>query len=68
MMRLCAFAHSAMFARALSAWSVFVMLVWCACSRPLCGQFGVAVFALVRLCVRGKLEFFALIVLARLHP
>jgi hypothetical protein len=50
MMRLCAFAHPAMFAKALSAWTgVFVMLVWCACSRPLSGQFGVAVFALVRL-------------------
>jgi hypothetical protein len=48
MMRLCAFAHSAMLTKALRAWSgVFVMSVWCACSRSLRGQFGVVIFALV---------------------
>jgi hypothetical protein len=81
MMRLCAFAHSVMLAKALRTWSgVFVMLVWCACSRSLCGQFGVVVFALVKLrpatplgnccmdSLRGRLRFFALVVLVRLHP
>jgi hypothetical protein len=81
MMMLCAFAHSAMLTKALRTWSgVFVMLVWRACSRSLRGQFGVVFFALVVLgpaaplgdfCTdsfRGKLQFFALVVLVRLHP
>jgi hypothetical protein len=81
MMMLCAFAHSAMLTKALRTWSgVFVMLVWRACSRSLRGQFGVVFFALVVLgpaaplgdfCTdsfRGKLRFFALVVLVRLHP
>jgi hypothetical protein len=39
-----------MLAKALRTLSgVFVMLVWCACSRSLRGQFGVVVFALVKL-------------------
>jgi hypothetical protein len=54
-------------------------LVWCAGSRSLRGQFGVVVFALVKLrpaaplsdcctdSLRGRLRFFALVVLARLH-
>jgi hypothetical protein len=80
MMRLCAFAHSAMLTKALRTWSdVFVMLVWCACSRSLHGQFGVVFFALVKLglvaplgdcCTDGlreRLRFFALVVLVRLH-
>jgi hypothetical protein len=81
MMRLCAFAHSAMLMKALRTWSgVFVMLVWCACSRSSSGQFGVVFFALVKLgpaaplgdccmdSLRGRLRFFALVVLVRLHP
>ena len=81
MMKLGAPAHLAMLAKALRTWSgVFVMLVWCACSRSLCGQFGVVVFALVKLrsaaplgdfcadSLRGKLRFFALVVLVWLHP
>jgi hypothetical protein len=81
MMRLCAFAHSAMLTKALHTWSgVFIMSVWRACSRSLRGQFGVVFFALVVLgpaaplgdfCTdthRGRLRFFALVVLVRLHP
>jgi hypothetical protein len=69
------------FAKAIRTWSgVFVMLVWCVCCRSLHGQFGVVVFALVKLrpaaplgdrctdSLRGRLRFFALVVLARLHP
>jgi hypothetical protein len=81
MMRLGAFAHSAMLTKALRTWSVvFVMLVWRACIRSLRGQFGVVFFALVVLgpaaplgdcctdSLRGRLRFFALVVLVRLHP
>jgi hypothetical protein len=78
---LCAFAHSAMLAKALRTWSgVFVMSVWRACSRSLHGQFGVVFFALVVLgpatplgdfctdTLRRRLRFFALVVLVWLHP
>jgi hypothetical protein len=42
MMRLCAFAHPAMFIKALHTWSsTFIMSVRRACSRSLRGQFGV---------------------------
>jgi hypothetical protein len=42
MMRLCAFAHPAMFIKALRTWSsTFIMSVRRACSRSLRGQFGV---------------------------
>jgi hypothetical protein len=81
MMRLCAFAHSAMLTKALRTWSVvFVMSVWCACSQSLRGQFGVVIFALVVLgpaaplgdfctdTLRGRLRFYALVVLVQLHP
>jgi hypothetical protein len=81
MMRLCAFARSAMLTKVLRTWSgVFVMSVWCACSRSLRGQFGVVIFALVVLgpaaplgdfctgTLRGRLRFSALVVLVRLHP
>jgi hypothetical protein len=81
MMKLCALAHSAMLAKVLRTWSgVFVMLDWCACSRSLRGQFGVVVFTFVMLrpaaplgdcctdSLRGGLQFFALVVLVRLHP
>jgi hypothetical protein len=81
MMKLCALAHSAMPAKALRTWSgVIVMLDWCACSRSLRVQFGVVVFAFVTLrpavpsgnfgtdSLRGRLRFFALVVLVRLHP
>jgi hypothetical protein len=81
MMRLCAFAHLAMLTKALRTWSdVFVMSVWCACSRSLRGQFGVVIFALVVLgpaaplgdfctdTLRGRLRFSALVVLVRLQP
>jgi hypothetical protein len=81
MMRLCAFAHAAMPTKVLRTWSsVFVMSVWRACSRSLRGQFGVVFFALVVLgpaaplgdfcmdTLRGRLRFFALVVLVRLHP
>jgi hypothetical protein len=48
MMRLCAFAHSAMLTKALCTRSgVFVMSIWRACSWSLRGQFGVVFFALV---------------------
>jgi hypothetical protein len=80
-MRLCAFTYSAMLAKALRTWSgVFVVLVWCACSRSLRRQFGVVFFALVKLgpaaplgdfctdSLRERLRFFALVVLVRLHP
>jgi hypothetical protein len=48
MMRLCAFAHSAMLTKALRTRSgVFVMSVWRACSWSLRGQFVVVFFTLV---------------------
>jgi hypothetical protein len=48
MMRLGAFAHSAMLTKALRTWSgVFVMSVGRACRRSLRRQFGVVFFALV---------------------
>jgi hypothetical protein len=81
MIKLCALAHSAVIAKALRTWSgVFVMLDWCAYGRSWRGQFGVVVFAFVTLrpavpsgncCTnsrRGRLRFFALGVLVRLHP
>jgi hypothetical protein len=81
MMRLCAFAHSVMLMKALRTWSgVFVVSVWHACSRSLRGQFGVVFFVLVALglaaplgdfctdTLHGRLRFFALVVLVRLHP
>jgi hypothetical protein len=58
----------------------FVMLIWCACSRSLRGQFGVVFFALVKLgpaaplgdfctdSLREIFRFFALVELVRLHP
>jgi hypothetical protein len=81
MIRLCAFAHSAMLMKALRTWfGVFVMSVCRVCSRSLREQFGVVFFALVVLgpaaplgdfctdSLRGRLRFFALVVLVRLHP
>ena len=81
MMKLGAPAHLAMLAKALHTWSdVFVMLDWCVYSRSWRGQFGVVVFAFVTLrpavpsgnfCADGlcgRLRFFALAVLVRLHP
>jgi hypothetical protein len=78
---LCAFAHSVMLTKALRTWSgVFVVSVWRACSRSLRGQFGVVFFTLVALgpaaplgdfctdTLHGRLQFFALVVLVRLHP
>jgi hypothetical protein len=61
MMRLCAFAHSAMLTKALRTWSgVFVMSVRRACSRSWRGQFGV-VFG-------GILRFFTLVVFGPAAP
>jgi hypothetical protein len=61
MMRLCAFAHSAMLTKALRTWSgVFIMSVRCACSLSLRGQF-IVVFL-------GRLRFFALVVLGPAAP
>jgi hypothetical protein len=70
-----------MLTKVLRTWSgEFVMSVWCACSRSLRGQFGVVIFALVVLgpaaplddfctdTLRGRLRFFALVVLVRLRP
>jgi hypothetical protein len=49
MMRLCAFAHSAMLTKALCTLSgVFVVLVGYACSRSLRGQIGVRLLSFVR--------------------
>jgi hypothetical protein len=80
-MRLCAFAHSVMLTKVLHTWSgVFVVSVWRAFSRSLRGQFGVVFFALVALgpaaplgdfctdTLHGRLRFFALVMLVRLHP
>jgi hypothetical protein len=76
-MKLCAFGYAHEGVTYL-VWCV--MLRWCACSWSLRGRFGVVVFALVRLrpvaplgdcctdSLRGRLRFFALAVLIRLHP
>jgi hypothetical protein len=50
MMRLCAFAHSAMLTKALRTLSgVVVVLVGYACNRSLHGQIGVRLLSLARL-------------------
>jgi hypothetical protein len=80
MMKLCALAHSVMLAKALRTWSdVIAMLDWCACSRSLrglrtdrCNCYRASPAAPVGdFCMdslRGRLRFFALVVLVRLHP
>jgi hypothetical protein len=58
MMRLCAPAHLAMLAKALCTWSG----VFC-CASPAAPLGGFCTDSL-----RGRLRFFALVVLVRLHP
>jgi hypothetical protein len=67
MMRLCAFAHSAMLIKALRTWSsVFITSARRACSRSLRGQFGVG-FSTASL-FEEDFDFSHLLCLVRLHP